>query len=484
MLPLVAVAFRGATRHTIVDVDATLAATLGGLVGLAVGGVAVLAFRYSEREQTQAPERPPPAVPPDVAKVLAVLRSAAVVVGPRDEVRHASAPARALGLVRGSRIEVGAVLDLVRRVRSDGEIRQRELEIPRRGFGQDGVWVSARIAPVGSELILVLVEDRTKERRIDAIRRDFVANVSHELKTPIGALTLLAEAVQHASDDPEAVQRFAGRMQIESDRLSRLVQQIIELSRVQADDPVEEASPVSLDDVVDSALDRCRVDAQAKEIDLVHAGERDIVISGSKQQLVIAVGNLVENAIGYSPEHTRVVVDVRRRARTRADGDGPGEVVELAVSDQGVGIPEKELERVFERFYRVDRARSRETGGTGLGLSIVKHVAASHGGAIAVWSVEGEGSTFTIRLPLPGQPAVDAGLLPERESGVPDESADLAAHDPAAGTGASGAEPSASENAAANGRGRHGSSTRGGHGSRTRAGSGAIVVRRPKEATR
>ena len=260
----------------------------------------------------------------------------------------------------------------------------------------------------------MLVEDRTKERRIDAIRRDFVANVSHELKTPIGALTLLAEAVQHASDDPEAVQRFAGRMQIESDRLSRLVQQIIELSRVQADDPVEEAPPVSLDAVVDSALDRCRVDAQAKQIDLVHAGER-----GHRDQRQQATAGDRRRQPGRERHRLqpRAHPGGGRRppqAAHPADGDGPGELVELAVSDQGVGIPEKELERVFERFYRVDQARSRETGGTGLGLSIVKHVAASHGGAIAVWSVEGEGSTFTIRLPLPGQPAVDAAC-PERD---------------------------------------------------------------------
>ncbi|MEQ7127047.1 ATP-binding protein [Actinopolymorpha sp. B11F2] len=392
--------------------DATLAALLGGLVGLAIGGVAAFSFRFSERAQARAPERPDPPIPPDVAKVLAVLRSAAVVVGPQDDVRHASAPARSFGLVRGTRIVTGELLDLVRKVRRDGEIRQCDMEIPRGRFGHNVLSVSARVAPVGSELILILVEDHTKERRIDSIRRDFVANVSHELKTPIGALTLLAEAVQHAADDPDAVHRFAGRMQIESDRLTRLVQQIIELSRVQADDPVEEAAAIALDDVVDAALDRCRVDAQAKHIELVHAGVRDLHVSGSMQQLVIAVGNLVENAVGYSPEHSRVVVDVRHSAPDDHDPEGSAGFVELAVSDQGVGIPQQELDRVFERFYRVDRARSRATGGTGLGLSIVKHVAASHGGAIAVWSVEGEGSTFTIRLPLRGDTATsgDSGM--------------------------------------------------------------------------
>ncbi|MET9020732.1 ATP-binding protein [Actinopolymorpha sp. NPDC004070] len=397
--------------------EATLAATLSGLVGLAIGAVAVLAFRLSEGAQTRAPDEPEPAVPPDVAKVLAVLRSAAVVVGPHDEVRQASAPARSFGLVRGSRIVVEDLLELVREVRRDGEIRQCDLELPRSRFGQDTLSVFARVAPLGSQLILVLVEDRTKERRIDTIRRDFVANVSHELKTPIGALVLLAEAVQHAADDPEAVQRFAGRMQVESDRLTRLVQQIIELSRVQADDPVEEAAAVELDLVVDGALDRSRVDAQTKQVTLVRAGDTGLSVTGSAQQLIIALGNLVENAVTYSPEYTRVVVDVRRRPAATMDGFGPGfgPMVEIAVSDQGVGIPEKELERVFERFYRVDRARSRQTGGTGLGLSIVKHVAASHGGAVDVWSVEGEGSTFTLLLPLRPDPAESSA--PVREIG-------------------------------------------------------------------
>ena len=390
--------------------DATLAATLGGLVGLAIGGVAAFAFRSSEREIARAPAAEPPPVPSDVAKVLAVLRSAAVVVGPHDDVRHASAPARAFGIVRGSRIVVAEMLELVRQVRRDGEIRQCDLEIPRGRFGHDVASVSARVAPVGSELILVLVEDRTKDRRLDAIRRDFVANVSHELKTPIGALSLLAEAVQHAADDPEAVQRFSGRMQIESERLTRLVQQIIELSRVQADDPVEEASAIAVDEIVEAALDRSRVDAQSKNIELVRAGETALVVTGSEQQLVIALGNLVENAVDYSPEHTRVVVDVR--SNDSDDVDGLGALVELAVSDQGPGIPERELERVFERFYRIDQARSRETGGTGLGLSIVKHVAASHGGTTAVWSVEGEGSTFTIRLPLRHEPGLESRSQP------------------------------------------------------------------------
>ncbi|HEY6737545.1 MAG TPA: ATP-binding protein [Actinopolymorphaceae bacterium] len=388
--------------------DATVAATLGCVAGLAIFGFAVLAFRWSERTWRAPRQHPAPMVPSDVARVLSVLRSITIVVGPDDEVLQASASARALGLVKGARLVSEELLSLVRQVRRDGEIQQTDLELTfdrpgpirtERGWGlstgrpgREIASMAARVAPISSRLVLVLVEDRTKERRLDTIRRDFVANVSHELKTPVGALTLLAEAVQHAADDPEAVQRFAGRMQIESERLTRLVQQIIELSRVQSDDLLEEALPVDVDSVVEAALDRCRVDAQAKQIELVRAGETGLEVLGSEQQLSIALGNLVENAVGYSPERTRVVVDVRK-----AD-----ENLEIAVSDQGVGIAEEELVRVFERFYRVDRARSRDTGGTGLGLSIVKHVAAGHGGEVVVWSVPGEGSTFTLRLPLRG----------------------------------------------------------------------------------
>jgi two-component system, OmpR family, sensor histidine kinase SenX3 len=370
-------------------VDPTLAAVLGGVVGAALGALATGAVLFSERSQQKVAESPDPVVPPGVATVLSVLRSSAVVMGPEDQVLQASAPAHVLGIVRANRLVVDELLTMVRQVRRDGEIRQRDLEVVRGRLGPTQ-YVSARVAPLGSRLVLVLVEDRTRERRIDAIRRDFVANVSHELKTPIGALTLLADAVSDASDDPEAVHRFSGRMRVEASRLGRLVKEIIELSRLQSDDPLENPGPVDVGEVIEQAVDRCRVDAQNRGISIVVKADPALEVMGSEDQLVIAVGNLVENAVNYSPDHTRVAV------AAHVDGD----LVEVTVSDQGVGIPSSELERVFERFYRIDRARSRETGGTGLGLSIVKHVASIHGGDVRVWSVEGQGSTFTIRLPL------------------------------------------------------------------------------------
>jgi two-component system sensor histidine kinase SenX3 len=238
-------------------------------------------------------------------------------------------------------------------------------------------------------MVLALVEDRTRERRVEAIRRDFVANVSHELKTPVGAIRLLAEAVCDAADDPEAVRRFSDRMITESDRLSRLVQQIIELSRLQGDDPLESPVPVSVDQVVATAVDTSAIDAATKRIALVTGGESGLEVFGNREQVMAAVSNLVANAVAYSAPSSTVVLNTRATPGT----------VEISVVDQGIGIPAEEIDRIFERFYRVDPARHRSTGGTGLGLSIVKHVAATHGGEVKVWSVEGHGSTFTLALP-------------------------------------------------------------------------------------
>ncbi|WP_405458735.1 ATP-binding protein [Streptomyces sp. NBC_00101] len=383
------------------DVNAAVAA-VAGTAGLCTGVIAMLAFRWSERElkkATRASVRPESnaGLPGGVDTVLSVLSSSAVVLDESDGVVKASSAAYALGLVRGGRLAVDAMLQMARDTRRDGEIRQVELELPRRGTGRgDALAVSARVAPLGSRLVLLLVEDLTESRRIEAVRRDFVANVSHELKTPTGALSLLSEAVLEASDDREAVERFAGRMQIEATRLTNLVQELIDLSRVQNDDPLEDAEAVRVDELVAEAIDRCRQPAGSKEITMASGGTHDLSVWGNRGQLAAALGNLVENAVNYSPARTRVGIAVRR-----VTGQGRP-LIELAVTDQGIGISEKDRDRVFERFYRVDPARSRATGGTGLGLAIVKHVAASHGGEVTVWSSEGQGSTFTLRLPETG----------------------------------------------------------------------------------
>jgi two-component system sensor histidine kinase SenX3 len=323
-----------------------------------------------------------------------------VVLDSEDRVLRASSAARAFGLVEGDQLLVGELLALARQVRRDGEIREGEIEVSDHKHGDRTTSFAVRVAPLGAPLgtadgvgglVLVLAEDQTESRRVEEVRRDFVANVSHELKTPVGALALLAETVEDAADDPEAVRRFAGRMRYEASRLTSLVKDLITLSRIQAAEPVPDPVPVKLDAVVAEALDRCRMKAGARGIELAAATEGGLVVLGDEDLLVTALRNLLENAVDYSPEHTRVLVSTKRASE---------HTVEISVADQGIGIPERDRERIFERFYRVDPARSRATGGTGLGLAIVKHVTAAHGGNVTVWSKVGAGSTFTLRLPL------------------------------------------------------------------------------------
>ncbi|MDQ3432593.1 MAG: ATP-binding protein [Actinomycetota bacterium] len=371
--------------------DAAMVAAVTGLTVLVAALVGVLGYGLGRRRQPRVPAPVEPVLAPGVSTVLTALRSSAVVLGVDDRVLRASPAAYATGLVRGDQLVVEPLVALAGRVRRGGQAREVELELPRGPLGGKPLAVVARVAPLGTQgQVLVLVEDRTEAHRIDAVRRDFVANVSHELKTPVGAMGLLAEALLDASDDPEAVRRFAGRMQHEAARLSNLVQELIDLSRLQGDDSLISASAVALDEVVADAVDRSRLAAAAKSITLVTGGEKGLKVLGDERQLVTALRNLIDNAINYSPEHTRVAVAVRRQQ----------DLAEISVTDQGIGIPARELDRIFERFYRVDPARSRATGGTGLGLAIVKHTAQNHGGEVTVWSVEDSGSTFTLRLPL------------------------------------------------------------------------------------
>lgn len=369
----------------------TWSVVVAGLVGLLVGVLGVLAFRASERERitlaTTVPDDPD--LPAGASEVLGVLRSAAVVLDSADGVVKASPAAYAFGLVRGHDLVHAELRAMVGEARRLGLIRERELELPRGPLGKAQIVVHARVAPLGAEHVLVLVEDRTEARRVEEVRRDFVANVSHELKTPIGALQLLSEAVAGAAEDPDAVRHFAERMEREALRLTTLVQEIIDLSRLQVADALHPPEPVELDAVVNEAVDRCRTAAQRKNIEVTVAGVTGAVVYGDRNLLVTAVRNLIDNAIAYSPDRTRVAVGI-----SRVD-----DLVEVAVTDQGIGISAQDQSRIFERFYRVDQARSRATGGTGLGLSIVKHVAANHGGEVRVTSAEGQGATFTLRLP-------------------------------------------------------------------------------------
>ena len=322
--------------------------------------------------------------------MLELLPTAAVLVDSQDNVKLANTSALAMGIVRGSSIEVAELRQLVRRCRQSGSVQTVELCLEQSGFPRRELMVGARAQLLDNGEVALVVDDLTEAKRVESVRRDFVANVGHEIKTPVGALTLLAEAALDARDDPEAVQRFLARMQREASRLSRLVQELLDLSRLQGGEALPDTTVVSVDAVVDEAVDRTRLGAEAKLIELVRGGERDLRVAGSENQLVTAVSNLLDNAVAYSPSGTRIAVGVHSRQST----------IEITVTDQGVGIDAADRERIFERFYRADPARSRETGGTGLGLAIVKHIVSNHGGEVTVWSQPGAGSTFTIRLPM------------------------------------------------------------------------------------
>jgi two-component system, OmpR family, sensor histidine kinase SenX3 len=366
---------------------------------------------------------------------LDVLRVGVLVLDAEDRPVLANPAAREMGLLRatgkvgGAPVAHTVVRTLAGQARRTGTRREVELDLPR-GDGRDPLGVHIRAVALGDGHVTVEAADVTEAHRVARVRRDFVANVSHELKTPVGALQLLAEALLDATDlaagstddelrgtdmrrDLAAARRFAERIQHESTRLGRLVSELLELSRLQGAEPLPEPQPVGLDRVIAEVIDRTRTPGAAKDIELLVTGVRDLTIYGSESQLVTAVTNLVENAIAYSPEGTRVTIGTRVAADS----------VEISVIDQGIGIEPRDLDRIFERFYRADKARSRATGGTGLGLAIVKHIATNHAGRVDVTSTVGVGSTFTLRLParppeaaLPLPPSVE--IEPQTATGL------------------------------------------------------------------
>ena len=350
-----------------------------------------MARRKSSNLKGDVPIEKSEILPSAINDLLKLFDAENIIVGNGDVVLEYSAGISTLNIIRDKHLNNEFLLRLVRATRRSGKSQEVTMELPRGPIGAGTHDLLVRVSLLGSDgLIVILIFDDSEMRRLDAIRRDFVANISHELKTPIGALSILSEAVLGASDDPEAITRFANRMQTEASRLSELVQEIINLSRLQDDDPLKRAQPFAISETIKEAIDQSRLNAEARKVEIVYNNNDSAIVNGDRDQITMAIHNLVENAINYSPDATRVAIGVNE-----ADG-----ICEISVSDQGIGIPEKDLERIFERFYRVDAARSRITGGTGLGLSIVKHVVTNHGGDISVWSVEGAGSTFTIRLPL------------------------------------------------------------------------------------
>jgi two-component system sensor histidine kinase SenX3 len=323
------------------------------------------------------------------AEVLEALGTPAVVVDEKNVMVQATTAAEDFGLQSDRtliELELLALVDLARTSKTS-----QSVEGPINVGGRAAkVWVLATAAPIGSGSVILTLEDRTEARRLDETRRDFVANISHELKTPIGAIGLLAETLQGATDDPEAVLKFASSLQREASRLGHIVQEIIELSRLQAATEVKNSAECRLADLIADALERVKTLADVKKMRLVSDLDESIVIEINYEQVATAVTNLFENAINYSDPGGQIGISLKR----------VDHFAEIVVTDSGVGIALEDQARIFERFYRVDPSRSRETGGTGLGLAIVKHIALNHGGDISVFSKPGLGSTFTLTLPL------------------------------------------------------------------------------------
>lgn len=330
----------------------------------------------------------PTKVSAQLSELLDVLTTASVLVDTNGLVVRASSTALSLGLVQSHTLVHKPLAELVDRARGRREAIDAEYDLVT-GMRGERSYVYARAGRVDNNLVLLLVDDRTESKRLEDTRRDFIANISHELKTPIAAIGLLAETLESGVDDPAVVQRFSTNLRREAERLGDLVQDIIQLSKVQATDGQVGFSPVALDEVISMAVENSSVLADNRNAQIQVATSPGHYVFGDRDALVMAIGNLIQNALYYSDEGKQVGVGLRS-----VDG-----IAEISVIDNGVGISLEDQERIFERFYRVDQSRSRATGGTGLGLAIVKHVALNHRGEIRVFSKPGVGSTFTLRLP-------------------------------------------------------------------------------------
>ncbi len=371
---------------------ALVSLAVGAFIGGAVAGLLLVALRVRDRARVDASLE----LPDGTRAVLQGMDEVAVVVDASLQIVAASPPAELFGMTESFSLPGDELRSLVRAVRR-AEVAETETMRLRRGV--ELRLVTARASVITPRLTLIVIRDITEHERVEEMRRDFVSNTSHELKTPVGAVTLLAEAIESAADDPAQVRYFAGRLSAEASRLGQLTSRIMNLSRLQSADDLTELRDVSVDEVVTAAIASQSIAAESAGIEIVRGGTRHAYVRGDVQVLTEAIANLVANAVAYSPTGAQVGVGVR------ADAD----VVEIAVTDRGIGIPENEQQRVFERFYRADQARSRRTGGTGLGLSIVKHAVQRHGGEVELWSRPGRGSTFTVRLAAVEGPADDKG---------------------------------------------------------------------------
>ena len=360
---------------------------LGILLGALLGGTTIY-FLVKPKSQ---PEQQSPTSNSSrnlILKLIQSLPDIVIWVDGDNKIKYASEVALNLNIAREDKIQIDALETLISMARKIDEPLIRKVKA-KRPLGIAKLNLDTWVMRLERGEVLLWAQNNSVVSRVETMRRDFVANISHELKTPVGALSLLAEAIEESGKDSESIQKFAKRIGPETKRLTNVIRDIIDLSQVQSDDPLASANPVEVDRVINDAVDAVQLLADLNNVEIAQVNEPDVKIVGDEYQLVMAIRNLLTNAITFSPASSRITVGAKLK-------DG---VVEITVSDQGIGISLENQSRIFERFYRVDPARSRSTGGTGLGLAIVKHVCENHGGEVSVWSVPGQGSTFTMKFP-------------------------------------------------------------------------------------
>ena len=359
------------------------------VIAVAIVAFFIAGFAVGRRGFETEPNSDPIDFPVLASEILELLGSVGILLDQKNQVIRMNNRAEPFGLVSRGLLVQPELFELVRQARSTRQVESFDGSI-NVGMKRSQLEVSAKASLVAGDYVVLVLEDQTQKSRLDKTRRDFIENISHELKTPIGAIALLAEAIQGADDDPETRNRFAGNLIKESNRLTHLVQDIIELSRVQSEEVLATAELIDLNQVVADAVDRNEQAARSRSVRVLFQNEAGPEVFGNREMLTTAVKNLIENAINYSSSGSQVGIGSKAK----------GDVAEVSVTDSGAGISPENQARVFERFFRVDSSRSRETGGTGLGLSIVKHVAKIHRGEIKLFSQPGVGSTFTLRIPL------------------------------------------------------------------------------------
>jgi two-component system sensor histidine kinase SenX3 len=367
---------------------------LGMLLGALLGGTTIY-FLVTPKNKPEQQNLTSNSSRNLILKLIQSLPDIVIWVDGDNKIKYASEVALSLNIAREDKIQIDALETLISMARKIDEPLIRKVKA-KRPLGIAKLNLDTWVMRLERGEVLLWAQNNSVVSRVETMRRDFVANISHELKTPVGALSLLAEAIEESGKDSESIQKFAKRIGPETKRLTNVIRDIIDLSQVQSDDPLASANPVEVDRVINDAVDAVQLLADLNNVEIAQVSEPDVKIVGDEYQLVMAIRNLLTNAITFSPANSRITVGAKLK-------DG---VVEITVSDQGIGISLENQSRIFERFYRVDPARSRSTGGTGLGLAIVKHVCENHGGEVSVWSVPGQGSTFTMKFPQMEQESV------------------------------------------------------------------------------